>query len=66
MHEMKELSLDNTKLLLSSEKESCFEEIHNKGKAVDLHRQKDTPCQVSFMYVFVFSMFCQAPCSTVQ
>lgn len=65
MHEIRDLSLDYAKLL-STGKESCFEEIHDKGKAVDLHKQKDISCQVLFMYVFVFSLFCQVPCSTVQ
>lgn len=47
-----EFSLDNAKL--SARKESCFEEIHDKSKGVDLQRQKDISCQVLFMYVFGF------------
>lgn len=53
MREIREFSLDNAKLL-STGKESCFEEIHDKGKAVDLHKQKDISCQVLFMYGFGF------------
>lgn len=32
--------MDSAKLL-STGKGSCFEDIHDKSKAVDLHRQKD-------------------------
>lgn len=65
MPEITEFSLDNAKLP-STAKERCFEDICDKCKAVDLHRQKDISCQVLFVYVFVFSLFCQVPCSTVQ
>lgn len=60
MYEIREFSPDNAKLL-STEEESCFEEFHDKGKAVDLHRQKDISCQVLFMYVLFYPCFVKHP-----